>query len=184
MKKSGVYTRTGDQGTTSLVGGSRVAKDDVRLEAYGTVDELNSLLGLLLTRVEEPCDHATLLRVQNLLFSVGSNLATDTATTSLRSVSVLANEDIALLENEIDRIDALLPPLHAFVLPGGCEAAALCHVCRTVCRRMERRILTLRSQVPVDENLLAFVNRLSDYLFVLARYQNIKRDVSEECWER
>ena len=183
MKKSMVYTRTGDKGTTSLVGGLRVSKTDVRLESYGTVDELNSHIGLLISLIKDEHDIEILTRVQNLLFVVGSNLATDQSNTELRQASVVHAEEIMTLELEIDRIDAELPPLRAFVLPGGCQASAQCHVCRTVCRRAERRILALGEQAEVQPELLQFVNRLSDYLFVLASKINIDEKKSEIFWQ-
>ena len=183
MKKSMVYTRTGDKGTTSLVGGQRVSKADVRLESYGTVDELNSHIGLLISLLSNEHDIEVLTHVQNLLFVVGSNLATDQSNTELRKASVVHPESIADLEHEIDQIDSALPPLKAFVLPGGCQASAQCHVCRTVCRRAERRILALGEQAEVQPELLQFVNRLSDYLFVLARKINIDEKKSEIFWQ-
>ena len=183
MKKSMVYTRSGDKGTTSLVGGQRVSKADVRLESYGTVDELNSHIGLLISLLHNEHDQEVLTHVQNLLFVVGSNLATDQSNTELRQASVVHLEEIEALEHETDVIDASLPPLRAFVLPGGCQASAQCHVCRTVCRRAERRILALCEQAEVQPELLQYVNRLSDYLFVLARKINIDEKKSEIFWQ-
>lgn len=177
-----VYTKTGDKGTTSLVGGTRVPKTHDRLEAYGTVDELNSFLGLLITYVADGQDVAFLQRVQNSLFVVGSYLATDQAKMSLKSASVVTPVMVAEMENEIDRLDALLPPLSAFVLPGGSRGAAFCHVCRTVCRRAERRILTLSAEVEIAPELLAYMNRLSDYLFVLSRKINLDAKKDEIFW--
>jgi cob(I)alamin adenosyltransferase len=182
MKKSMVYTRTGDKGTTSLVGGQRVAKSDIRLESYGTVDELNSHIGLLISLLHNEHDVEMLTRIQKLLFVVGSNLATDQSNTELKAASVVHAEDILMLENEIDVIDEALPQLRAFVLPGGCQASSQCHVCRTVCRRAERRILSLEEQAEVQPELLQFINRLSDYLFVLARKINIDEKKSEIFW--
>ena len=135
MKKSMIYTKTGDGGRTSLVGGTRVSKTDDRLEAYGTVDELNSFLGLLLTYLSDERDQTFVSRVQNELFVVGSYLATDQSTTQLRASSRVTPEQVESMEHEIDRLDAMLPPLNAFLLPGGSRGAAVCHVCRTVCRR-------------------------------------------------
>ena len=131
MEKSKLYTRGGDTGTTSLVGGQRVAKEDVRLEAYGTVDELNAAVGLLVTLLPADNTDARLLRhIQNCLFVVGSSLATDIDTTPLHEASRLAEGEISIIERRIDDIDALLPPLNRFVLPGGCEGAARAHLCR------------------------------------------------------
>ena len=183
-KKSLIYTRTGDKGKTSLVGGARVKKTHVRLEAYGTVDELNSQLGLLYTYLTEEGDKKLILWVQHKLFSVGSYLATDQSNTALRIESQIADEDIHRLENAIDEADASLPPLKAFVIPGGSRGSAVCQVCRTVCRRTERRILTMAEEHEVTENVSAFVNRLSDYLFVLARKMNLLVETDEIYWDK
>lgn len=180
--KSMVYTRTGDKGTTSLVGGQRVLKSDFRLESYGTVDELNSHIGLLISLLHNAHDIEVLTHIQKLLFVVGSNLATDQSNTELKEASVVHADEVALLEKEIDVIDEALPQLRAFVLPGGCQASAQCHVCRTVCRRAERRILALGEQAEVQPELLQFINRLSDYLFVLTRKINIDEKKSEIFW--
>ena len=183
-KKSLIYTRTGDKGKTSLVGGARVKKTHVRLEAYGTVDELNSQLGLLYTYLTEEGDKKLILWVQHKLFSVGSYLATDQSNTALRIESQIVDEDIHRLENAIDEADASLPPLKAFVIPGGSRGSAVCQVCRTVCRRAERRILTMAEEHEVTENVSAFVNRLSDYLFVLARKMNLLAETDEIYWDK
>ncbi len=183
-KKSLIYTRTGDKGKTSLVGGARVKKTHVRLEAYGTVDELNSQLGLLYTYLTEEGDKKLILWVQHKLFSIGSYLATDQSNTALRIESQIADEDIHRLENAIDEADASLPPLKAFVIPGGSRGSAVCQVCRTVCRRAERRILTMAEEHEVTENVSAFVNRLSDYLFVLARKMNLLAETDEIYWDK
>lgn len=177
-----IYTKTGDKGTTSLVGGTRVPKTHIRLEAYGTVDELNSHLGLLVTYLLDGKDKAFLQQVQNRLFAVGSHLATDREKTGLKAASVISPEHVEMVEQEIDRLDTLLPPLSAFVLPGGSRGAAVCHVCRTVCRRAERRILALAGQVEISSELLAYVNRLSDYLFVLSRKMNQDDKKDEIFW--
>ena len=182
MKKSLVYTRTGDKGTTSLVGGTRVPKTHARLEAYGTVDELNSFIGLLITYLNLEEELAFLQRVQNNLFVIGSNLATDQSITKLRAASVITEDMIADIEHRIDVVDASVPPLTAFVLPGGSRGAAVCHVCRTVCRRAERRILALAEQAEVSPELIAYINRLSDYLFVLSRKINQVDKKEEIFW--
>ena len=142
-----IYTKTGDKGMTSLVGGTRVAKTDVRLEAYGTVDELNAHLGLLVAYLSDGDDKTFLRQVQDTLFAVGSHLATDRRKTELKAASIITPGQVEAVERAIDSIDRLLPPLTAFVLPGGSLAAAQCHVCRTVCRRAERRILALADEV-------------------------------------
>lgn len=189
MEKSMIYTKTGDKGMTSLVGGQRVSKTDLRLEAYGTVDELNSQLGLLLTEVSDASDHALLNEVQNHLFVVGGYLATDQSTTQLRAQSVVTPAMIESLEKAVDEIDTSLPKLRAFVLPGGTRGASMAHVCRTVCRRAERRILALNNQLKerdeaeLDANVLSYMNRLSDFLFVLARKMNIIEGQDEIIWK-
>ncbi len=182
MKKSLVYTKTGDKGTTSLVGGTRVSKTHIRLETYGTVDELNANLGFLITFLSDERDKLFLQQVQNRLFAIGSYLATDREKTRLHEVSVILPEQVEAVEQEIDRLDGGLPPLSSFVLPGGCRGAAVCHICRTVCRRAERRILALAEQADVSPELLAYVNRLSDYLFVLSRKMNQDEKKEEIFW--
>lgn len=183
MKKSQVYTKTGDLGVTSLIGGARVPKTHARLEAYGTVDELNAQLGVLMTYLTDASDRDFLGQVQNHLFAVGSYLATDQEKTRLRAASVITPRQVEAMEQEIDRLDESLPPLSAFVLPGGCRGAAVCHVCRTVCRRTERRILALAEQVEVAFELLSYINRLSDYLFVLSRKLNREAKKEEIFWK-
>ncbi len=184
MKKSLIYTRTGDKGMTSLVGGARVPKTHVRLEAYGTVDELNSQLGLLSTYLTEEEDRDLLLWVQHKLFVVGSYLATDQTNTTLRMESQIAEADVQRLEKAIDEVDSSLPPLKAFVIPGGSRGSAVCHVARTVCRRTERCILTMSETCEVEVLVLSFVNRLSDYLFVLARKMNLLSHSDEIYWDK
>ncbi|MDR0962366.1 MAG: cob(I)yrinic acid a,c-diamide adenosyltransferase [Mediterranea sp.] len=183
MKKSMVYTRTGDEGTTSLVGGSRVSKTDIRLEAYGTVDELNSHLGVLVAYLDDD-DSAFVQRIQHKLFAVGSHLATDRTRRELHQASIVSPEDVELLESAIDQLDSELPVLHAFVLPGGTLGAGVANVCRTVCRRAERRILALSTEAEIAPELLAYINRLSDYLFVLSRKINNKAGKDEIFWKR
>ena len=184
MKKSLIYTRSGDKGKTSLVGGARVSKTHVRLEAYGTVDELNSQLGLLYTYLTEEEDRKLILWIQHKLFSVGSYLATDQTNTTLRMESQIAGADILRLEQAIDEVDFQLPPLKAFVIPGGSRGSAVCQICRTVCRRAERRILSMAEEYEVTGNVSAFVNRLSDYLFVLARKMNLMDGTGEIYWDK
>jgi len=184
MKKSNVYTRTGDQGMTSLVGGERVSKTSPRLEAYGTVDELNSQLGLLITYVKDDEEAAFLTQIQSNLFSLSAYLATDQSTTQLREQSVVTDEMIAALEKRIDLVDSQLPVHRHFVLPGGARGAAVCHVCRTVCRRAERRIIALAAEAPVDERVTAYINRLSDFLFVFARHLNLAARHEEVFWKK
>lgn len=183
MKKSVVYTGTGDKGTTSLVGGKRVSKADKRIEAYGTTDELNSQIGLLITSLKEPEDLEFLRFVQHKLFTIGSYLATDQDQTELRIESKVSPESIKRIEKEIDRIDDQLPRSKHFILPGGTVSSALAHVCRTVCRRAEREIYRLADSSIVEEPVLIFINRLSDYFFVLARKENIKNNGEEIIWD-
>ncbi len=178
-----IYTRTGDCGTTSLVGGTRISKTHARLEAYGTVDELNAQLGLLLTYLTDEHDRCIVCRIQHQLFVVGCHLATDQEKRPLSQAAILPEEEVEALENEIDRMEALLPPLKAFVLPGGSCGAAVCNVCRTVCRRAERRILSLAEQVEVSPEICAFMNRLSDYLFILSRKINQDEKNEEIFWD-
>jgi cob(I)alamin adenosyltransferase len=184
MKMSKIYTRTGDNGTTSLVGGVRVKKSSIRLEAYGTIDELSSQLGLLAAMLsEDNTDRDFIIRIQNNLFNVGTHLATDQSTTKLYPSAKLPEGEIQRLEEEIDAVLPLLPPINGFVLQGGCLAAAQAHVCRTVCRRAERHIACLAEIAAVDSEIQQYVNRLSDYLFILARKINFNNDVNEIIWK-
>ena len=176
---SKIYTRTGDDGTTGLGDGSRVAKDDPRVEAYGTVDELNSALGVLLAlpggeRLPEPL-RALLTRVQHELFDLGSELC-------LPGYTAIGDPMIAALERELDAHNAALPPLEEFILPGGSPAAAQCHVVRTVCRRAERRVATLARASKVAPPVGRYLNRLSDLLFVLARVLARAEGGAEVYW--
>ena len=183
MKHSVIDTGTGDKGSTSLVGGQRVSKASERIESYGTIDELNSFIGLLITAMEEGPDADFLSFVQHKLFNNGSYLATDQETTEIQVPSRLTEESGARIERAIDRMDAELRTLRAFILPGGCRSAALAHVCRTVCRRAEREIYRLAETAPVEDLVLKFINRLSDYLFVLARKECIHHNGKEIIWD-
>jgi cob(I)alamin adenosyltransferase len=183
MKRSNIYTKSGDRGMTSLAGGRRLPKSDMRIEAYGTVDELNSFVGLLIVELTDMQDCEFLLGVQNALFVVGACLAVDPASDYKHGLS-LAAEDVALIETEIDRIDEELPAHRNFLLPGGCRTASLAHICRTVCRRAERHIYRLYETEPADEHLPAYINRLSDYFFVLARKECINARGSEIIWTK
>ena len=163
-----IYTKTGDEGMTSLVGGKRVKKCCARLDSYGSVDELNSFIGLLVTYITDEADIAFLQKVQGELFMVGGSLATDLSVSEARCEVTQAM--ISDIESEIDRLSVLLPPLRSFVVPGGSRASALAHVCRTVCRRAERCVFALIEEGgAVEENVAVYLNRLSDYFFVLAR---------------
>ena len=181
---SHLYTRTGDHGMTSLVGGQRVPKTHLRLEAYGTIDELNSQLGLLLTYLTESIDRSTVLDIQNLLFSIGSMLATDTSTCDVRPGRYVTEADVTGLERAIDAAEEGQPGWRGFILPGGSRGAAVAHVCRTVCRRAERAIHALAAEAEVDELLMAYVNRLSDYLFALAKKINLREGQEENIWQK
>ena len=183
MKITKVYTRGGDMGKTSLVGGQRVSKASVRLEAYGTVDELSSHLGLLAAMLPDGEDKAMIVRIQHCLFHVCTNLATDQEKTELYPTAYLPEGAIQELEHQVDDIMKLLPERQGFVLPGGTREAAQAHVCRTVCRRTERRIVALSEITKITPEVLQFVNRLSDYLFVLAKKINFNANHSEIVWQ-
>ena len=158
-----IYTKTGDKGMTSLIGGKRVPKNSARLESYGTIDELNSFLGMIRSFPLEQVIAEELVEIQSRLFDVGGNLATDPES------SANLKEPIGVTENGIDRMDAEVPPMKYFVLPGGNQCVSFCHMARTICRRAERRILDLAAETEVDGSVMKYVNRLSDYLFILAR---------------
>jgi cob(I)alamin adenosyltransferase len=180
-----VYTRTGDAGETGLAGGQRVAKDSLRIEAYGTVDELNSFLGVARATsqelgLQEFC--AILLRVQHELFNLGSILATRAEDVHPRQARV-TEQEIARLELEIDKMNEGLPALRSFVLPGGCRLNAELHVCRTVCRRAERRLVSLNRAEQAPAEAVKYLNRLSDALFVWSRWSSVQAGVAETLWE-
>lgn len=181
--KSRLYTRTGDDGTTSLVGGTRAPKDSARLEAYGTVDELNSWLGLIASMPSMPENRRnTLLEIQNRLFDIGAILATEPQ--SAWQPVPLPSSAVEAIEAAIDEIDGQLPPLRQFILPGGHPAAARANIARTVARRAERRIIALNRACPVQPEITAYINRLSDFLFALAREININNSVNEIYWQK
>ena len=183
MKITKVYTRHGDQGKTSLVGGQRVSKASKRLEAYGTVDELSSNLGLLAAMLKEGYEYEIIIRIQNCLFNVCTNLATNQDETPLYPSAHLPEGEIAFLEREVDAIMDMLPERQGFILPGGTREAAQAHVCRTVCRRAERCIVALSEEATVSPEVQQYVNRLSDYLFVLAKKLNFIVGKSEKTWQ-
>lgn len=185
MKKSPLYTRTGDLGTTSLVDGSRVEKSHPRLEAYGTIDELNSWMGVIATDPGLPADCRPLIvDIQNRLFDLGAYLATpEPSDGQMPQTASLNQKTISDVECEIDRLDDAVPQLRQFVLPGGSQLSAWCHVARTVCRRAERHCISLAATAYVDPNAIRYVNRLSDYLFVLARYVNARAGIAELTWQ-
>lgn len=169
-----VYTKTGDKGKTSLIGGTRIAKNDIRLNAYGTIDELNSFIGLLVSFLDDERINIFLGTIQNTLFDIGGILATDLEKT--KPYVAISKEKIQEIESEIDNLSNNLPELKSFVIPGGSKTASLSHVCRTMTRRAEREIYTMIEKFPIDENVIIYINRLSDLFFVLSRYLNQKED--------
>jgi len=175
-----IYTKRGDDGMTSLADGTRVAKDDIRIEACGTVDELNAHIGLLVSLLKDNETVAFLQSQQNNLFSVGAILSSN----KVFNPGNINENDVRLLESAIDKLQDLLPPMTSFVLPGGTVAAAQAHVCRTVCRRAERRITALRNNAFQLGLIPAFLNRLSDYFFLLSRNLNFIDDKDEKTWPK
>ena len=179
-----VYTKRGDGGETDLAGGGRVAKDDLRVEAYGAVDELNAFVGLAVLDCAEDL-RPELAAIQRTLFEIGAGLATDPqATSEALSDQGASGADVDALEAAMDAADAELAPLAAFVLPGGTRAAAAFHAARTVCRRAERRVVALNRAEAVDETTLRYLNRLSDTFFVWARLENARTGVDDTEWTR
>lgn len=181
-KKVKIYTKTGDDGTTGLVGGSRVKKYDIRLEAYGTVDELNSWIGVIRAFEVSGEIEKILIQIQNKLFNIGSRLASDEKGDAFTANLAISKEDISALEEAIDQFEKELPELSNFILPGGDMVVAQCHIARTVCRRAERRILEFSEQNTVQSEINKYINRLSDFLFVLSRKLSALRDVKETPW--
>lgn len=183
-----IYTKTGDQGTTSLLGGTRVEKHHMRIDSYGTLDELNSWLGLLRDQEIEAHYREILSLVQNKLFTIGALLATDPKKSLLKSgkqrltIEGILDDDVVLLEHEIDAMNATLPEMTHFVLPGGHPTVSYCHIARTVCRRAERLATQLNEKEPLEQQILPYMNRLSDYLFVLARKLSQDLKVKEVKW--
>ena len=178
-----IYTKSGDDGSTGLFGGGRVRKSDARIECYGTVDELNAALGV--AAVAAPAGLAdSLRRVQNELFVVGAHLATPEDSPHTRSLPLLDDAMIGRLEMEIDNAEAELEPLRQFILPGGDEAAARLHLARTVCRRAERVLVEFALDRPVSPTIVTYLNRLSDWLFVMARLANKRAGVADRAWEK
>ena len=175
-----IYTKTGDGGETSLFGGTRLSKADIRIEAYGTVDETNAHIGYLTELVSDDESRELLIRIQNKLFNIGSSLAVDPA----KEIDMpgIGEQDIEVLENAIDEMEKQLPALKAFILPSGHPVGAYCHVARTVCRRAERRVVALAGSAAVDGNIVTYLNRLSDFLFVLSRYQTKIGGGAENLW--
>ncbi len=177
-----IYTKTGDKGQTSLIGGTRIPKFDDRIEAYGTVDELNSHIGLIRDQQIEDNSRAILIEVQDRLFTIGSLLAADPEKNKM-ALPQISESDIELLEKEIDKMNEVLPEMKHFVLPGGHTTISYCHIARCVCRRAERCVLRLNEQHPVDELIYKYLNRLSDYLFVLSRKITFDLQADETPWK-
>lgn len=183
-----IYTKTGDKGTTSLFGGTRVPKHHIRIDSYGTVDELNSWLGLIRDQESSDETNEILITIQDRLFTVGAILATDPEKAILKSgkerlnIPKVSEEDITLLEQEIDKMNESLPPMTHFILPGGHQAVSFCHIARCVCRRAERISAELYENEPFDPRVLKYLNRLSDYLFVLARKLSFDLKAKEVKW--
>lgn len=184
MAKSTVYTRTGDGPETSIIGGDRIPKYSLRLEAYGTIDELSSFIGNLVAD-DSVIDQQRydLLKVQNMLFNIGGYLATPPSIRK-EEVAGLSQADIDAMENWIDTMDDQLPKLHNFIIPGGCKASAKANMARTVCRRAERRVLQLAAEEEINPLVFAYINRLSDYLFVIGRYLNKFANYEEITWQQ
>ncbi len=176
-----IYTKTGDKGTTSLFGGSKVSKDHLRIESYGTVDELNASIALVIAHFKNEDVAKELTAIQHLLFNIGSNLAMDP--NNKFDLPNVEENDVESLENQIDNWNHQLPDLKNFILPGGSVANAHCHLSRTICRRAERRVVALSQHEDVDQIIIVYLNRLSDYLFVLGRYISLKEGVAEVKWE-
>ena len=176
-----IYTKTGDKGETSLFGGERVSKDEVRIEAFGTVDELNSIIGTARAFNENEEIDSILARIQDNLFVLGADLATPVNSRNA-SVPRISAGNISSIERAIDQLESKLDPLKSFVLPGGSRPASLLHFARTVCRRAERRTVTLWKKGEISDEATIYLNRLSDFLFVLARYANKTAGMAETIW--
>jgi cob(I)alamin adenosyltransferase len=176
-----VYTRKGDKGTTGLIGGTRVPKYSLRIESYGTVDELNSYIGLLRDKVLSNEYKAELIEIQDRLFTLGSLLAQDPEKNSMKLPQV-HQSDIDFLEVSMDKMDEQLPPMKSFILPGGHETVSFCHIARCVCRRAERLVTELGNEVVLNELIIAYLNRLSDYLFVYSRLLSLELKAKEIPW--
>lgn len=177
-----IYTRTGDEGTTALFGGQRVSKADLRIDTYGTIDELNSWTGVLRDQEVNRTRKPELIEIQDRLFTIGSLLAVEPGNTKVK-VPQLSESDVTFLEDRIDAMEAGLEPMKVFVLPGGHPAVSFGHVARTVCRRAERLVIALHSQEPVQPLILRYMNRLSDYLFVLCRSMAAELKAPETPWK-
>lgn len=179
-----IYTKTGDAGKTSLIGGTKVFKSNPRIEAYGTVDELNSHIGLVSDYCNDETAKIILKEIQDRLFTIGSELACDPKKNTKMPIPDLHESDVELLEKEMDRMDAKLPPMKNFILPGGSPSVSFIHVARCVCRRAERCCVALmESGAEINPLIIKYINRLSDYLFMLARYTGMKNKALEIIWK-
>lgn len=178
-----IYTKTGDKGQTALIGGRRISKADLRIDAYGTIDELNSWIGLVRDQSVNSTRKELLKEIQDRLFTIGAELATDPDKTIKRAMPAIVPDDIQLLEQAMDSMDVELPELRAFILPGGHQSVSFCHLARTVCRRAERLISKLSEVVAIDDLVIPYVNRLSDYLFVLSRKMAQELEAPEVEWK-
>lgn len=177
-----IYTKKGDQGETSLFGGKRISKADIRIESYGTVDELNSYIGLLIAYLDESHkQYDRLIEIQKRLFTVGSILASDPS--KALDVPDLLDTDVEDLETAMDNMNETLPPLRSFILPGGSKSTSVCHICRTVTRRAERRVISLMDIEEVPEIIVKYLNRLSDYFFVLSRQITFDKGRKDIPWK-
>ena len=183
-----IYTKTGDKGFTSLFGGSRVLKNNLRIESYGTVDELNAHIGFLRDTITQETLKKDLFNIQNQLFTLGAMLATDPLKQELKNgkerlnIPKINTQDVFYLEHQIDKFNEILPEMTHFILPGGHPIVSSCHIARTVCRRAERCIVALQEESPVEEVIITYINRLSDYLFVLARKLSLSHKAKEIFW--
>lgn len=177
-----IYTKTGDDGTSGLIGGNRVMKNDIRLEAYGSVDELNSWIGLIRSMVTDSSVSELLLRIQNTLFAIGSKLATGENGQEFTNHIRIDDAETVMIEKAMDEYESKLQPIRNFILPGGSPLTGYCHIARTVCRRAERRIIQLSGETPVEPGIVRYINRLSDYLFMLARKLSADSGVKEIPW--
>lgn len=183
-----IYTKSGDQGKTSLFGGTRVPKYHLRIEAYGTIDELNSLIGLIRDQKIDSHSIQTLIKIQTELFVLGAMLATDPEKERLKTgkarlnIATISPQSVAFLENEIDEMNESLPAMTHFILPGGHTTVSFCHMARCVCRRAERIVSHLSDESTIDSQILVYLNRLSDYLFMMARKLTIENKVKEIPW--
>jgi cob(I)alamin adenosyltransferase len=177
-----IYTKTGDGGMTALFGGKRVSKANLRIDTYGTVDELNSWLGVLRDQIINADRRDTLIEIQDRLFTIGSILATEPGNTKVK-IPALTETDITFLENQIDRMDSELPPMRSFVLPGGHQSISFGHVTRTVCRRAERITIALHEVETIDPLVIKYLNRLSDYLFILTRKMALELKIDDFPWK-